>query len=128
VASKPKTDVKAGAAGVGAGTSLLGLANLIPDSYPVTKAILIYISPASVMAISYVWWVVGGVLQEKIRQNQIDRALKDARKIRDVVNANPASSDAHKKRVQDNVEKLEELALAVISDRTEDVRTTLKGV
>jgi hypothetical protein len=128
VASKQKTDVKAGAAGVGAGTGLLGLANLIPDSYPITKAILIYISPASVMAVSYVWWVLSGIWQEKIRQNQINRALEDARKIRDVVNSNPSSSDAHKQRVQDNVEKLEELALAVISDRTEAVRATLREV
>ncbi len=113
---------------MGGGTGLIGLANLIPDTYPLLKAILIYASPASVVAISYTWLFLSTLLHDQVRKYQIDRGLDEARKIRDAVINNPASSEAHKKKVQENVEKLEELAMAVINDRTEAVRATLKEI
>jgi hypothetical protein len=56
------------------------------------------------------------------------KAISDARKIRDDFYANPNASTKHKCKVQENVEKLEKLAMDVISDNAEHVRAKLKEI
>lgn len=115
-------------AGAGAGTGLLGLANMIPDQYQVYRNILIYISPTAAVGISFVWMFVSSIVSRKIVNSELNKAICDVRKIRDDVFANVSTTNEHKHKLQENVEKLEKLALEVISDNAEHVRSKLKEI
>jgi hypothetical protein len=51
--------------------------------------------------------------------------LRTARSLRDEIINSPHSSAAHKKQVQGNVEKLERLAMEIVTDQTDSVSARL---
>ena len=124
--AKNKPEAVSSFAGATGGTGLVGLANLITD--PSWRAILLYVSPAATVGISIAWLYTSSIMRNKYRRSQMNKMLAEARAIRDRVLSDGASSDDHKKNVQENVEKLEHLAMQLINDETESVRASLTSI
>jgi len=114
-----------GIAGASGGTGLLVLAGLIPDEYHALRIFATYASPAATVAISAIWLWASRYLDAWSRRLGIDEALHASRSLRDEIMRDAHSSLEHKKRAQENVEKLERLAMDVINDDAQLVRTNL---
>lgn len=123
-----KPDATSSFAGAGGGTLLIGLSALIPDDHPVIKNCLTFASPAAAVAISFASLLLITATKRAIMKSQINSAIAEARKIRDEVNRAPTSTAAHKKQVQQNVEKFEALALELLNDNVEEVRARLRDI
>lgn len=120
--SKVKTTTKtAGLAGAGSGTGLIGLANLIPPQHEWARQIVLYAAPGFSFFIAWLWKLCDSAIKRRMRQGQVDKAVERAIAIRDRVMSDGVSSDAHKQRAQDNVEKLELLAMEINNDDTDTI-------
>ena len=124
--AKKKLETTAGVAGVGGGTSLLGIAALLPPDWVVTKAFLTYVSPAASVAGAYGLIHGRQLLNLWICKRQLRAAVAEARGIRDEVHRNPNSSAEHKQQAQENVEMVERIVMEVIKDNTDRARAVLK--
>lgn len=110
--------------GVGGGTGLLGLANLIPDTYPIIKTIVIYASPGAGVVLTFLWAYLSRQFERHLRRRQMEKALVDARKLRDLVLSDGHSSAEHRAMIQQNVEALERLMAELIGNTASNVRAT----
>ena len=118
--------VEAGVVGIGGGTGLVGLANLLPAEYVSLKAILIYVAPTTAVVFGFAWGMLRAFGASWINKRNLDKAIREACATRDKIHSSPMSSIAHKENAQQNVEKLEALKFEMLAEQVSSVRATLK--
>lgn len=120
--------VGAGAAGGGLGTLIAAFASSLPQTSQY-RSLLAISSPLIAVGISGLWLFLKSVYIDPFARQRrhaaidatMDRIISDARKNAEVVMANPASSQEHKREVQKIVEELETQRLKKITERMEIV-------
>ena len=130
MATAKKTTVRrtgAGIAGAGGGTGLLGLSALIPEKYSVIKQLAIYSVPTISIILAATAARVTDLAVKLYTRWEMRWTLQQARRLRDEIVSSPHSSAAHKKQVQGNVEKLERLAMEIVTDPTDSITARLVG-
>lgn len=120
-----KPDAIANTAGVGGGTTLLGLAQQLPDDIGFWKQFAIMAAPAATLAIAAIWVVVGRSLVGLVRWIHLSLALREARRINAKVQADQNATAAHKRKTRQNLERLEQVRMEALSDETNSIRTAL---
>jgi hypothetical protein len=130
LATAKKTTVRrtgAGIAGAGGGTGLLGLAALIPERYPAVKQLAIYSAPTISIILAAAAARATDLAVTLYTRWEMRWTLRQARQLRDEIINSPHSSAAHRRQVQGNVEKLERLAMEIVTDQTHSVSARLVG-
>lgn len=123
-----KHNVPADIAGASSGTGIISIINLIPESHATIKAFALYATPFFAIGVRFGWVVIGHRLDLWLTQRAFDRALTEARALRDEVYNNPSSSEKHKHDMQEQVEKLERLYMNAKFDDLKTVRAKLKDI
>jgi hypothetical protein len=130
LATAKKTTVRrtgAGIAGAGGGTGVLGLAALIPENHAFIKQLAIYSAPTISIVLAATAARATDLAVKLYTRWEMRWTLKQARRLRDEIVNSPHSSAAHKKLVQGNVEKLERLAMEIVTDPTDSISARLVG-
>lgn len=123
-----KIEGAAGAAGVAGGTSFVGFAGLIPDTYPLIKNALIYAAPGASVVIALAWIFIKYYVRKQIAIRQLDAAILNTRAMRDEIHVDPLSSKDLKDLAQQQVEELQKLRIKLIQDETSIVIAELKEI
>lgn len=121
-ASKRKSPgVRAGVAGIGGGTTLLGLAQHIPASAGVWRDVAVYAAPTATVALAYLSSLCASLFTGWARRLQIHIALGRARKQRDRILKDPMSTNDLKSKAIENVERFEALLMEIGLDETNSI-------
>lgn len=107
-------NTKATVAGGGAGTLLLLLANQIPETWAIVKAVATYAAPFVAVGLAAAWVICAGYLGRLRRRADIDSAIRRAITIRDRVCNDPNASPEHKESVRKTVEGFERLTVELL--------------
>ena len=126
--SRPDTQKTSSiAAGAGGELSWYLVASAIPESYPIVKQALVYFSPTASLCFSYLWAWAYVNINERLAKSNSARIVARAIELRDKIVADPASSQEHKRRVQESVEKLQMVEFEILQDSSRSFRTIAAG-
>lgn len=108
---KRRGDPVATTAGAGAGTGLIGLANLFPEQYVFAKACAVYLAPTATVVVRWAWIFFRAEGFHYVKKWKLHRACKAARKIRDRAVVDPNCTLAHRTAAVENFEIVEKILM-----------------
>jgi hypothetical protein len=115
--ARPRERKTSALGGAGSGLGLVSVAHSLPANLDWAKALLEYLAPLASIAVAVAWADV----ISRYKRRQLMRTLAEARGIRDMIHASPASSEQAKGEAQHDVERVERLVRQLLVSEAEDL-------
>ncbi|MCP4676993.1 MAG: hypothetical protein GY854_16035 [Deltaproteobacteria bacterium] len=116
-----QSKVGAGAAGVGGGTLVAVIANNLPETNAL-KPWLILIAPSLSIFLGAGWLWLQVKVANYLRDREVQTVIASAKKTLEAALANPLTSNKHRKKIQEELEKLELMAVRRHLERFRSLR------